>query len=90
MSEHSNFKWLAVGSLTGRLGEDVADLVDLLFGEVSGSSVGVHLGDLASKMCKSSADSLDNTEGEADLVLSVDVGVHHTKKVLEFAGARQN
>ena len=77
-------------SLTGGFGEDVADLVDLLLGEVSGSSVGVHLGDLATEMSKSAADTLDDTEGEADLVLSVDVRVHHTEKVLELASARED
>ena len=82
------FSMLMVDSLTGGLGEDVADLVDLLLGEVSSSTVGVNLGDLASEMGKTSADTLDNTEREANLMLSVDVGVHHTKKVLEFAGAR--
>ena len=40
-------------------------------------------------MCESSADTFDDTEGEADLVLTVNVGVLHTEKVLELAGARQ-
>ena len=76
-------------ALTGGLSEDVADLVDLFFGEVAGSAVDVHLSDLAGEDGETSADSLDNAEGEADLVLSVDVGVHHTEKVLELGGARQ-
>ena len=71
-------------SLTGRLGEDVADLVDLLLGEVTSSSVGVNLSDLAGEDGESSADTCDLTEGEADLVLAVNVGVHHTEKVLEL------
>ena len=65
------------------------DLVDLLFGEVASASVSINLGDFASEDGKSSADTLDDAEGEADLVLSIDVGVHHTEEVLELAGARQ-
>ncbi len=76
--------------LTGGLGEDVADLVDLLFGEVAGSSVGVDLSDLADQDGESAADTSDGAEGEADLLLSVDVRVHHTEEVLEFVGACQN
>ena len=71
-------------SLTGGFGEDIADLVDLLLGEVSSSSVGVNLSDPASEDGESSADTCDLTEGEADLVLAVNVGVHHTEKVLEL------
>ena len=77
-------------TVIGGLGEDVADLVDLLFGEVAGTSVGVDLGDLASKMSKSSTDTLDDTEREANLMLSVDVGVHHTEEVLELTGASED
>lgn len=76
--------------LTGRLGEDVADLVDLSFGEVTGASVAVDLGDFAGEDGESPADTLDDSEGEADLLLSVDIGVHHTEEVLELVGARQN
>ena len=71
-------------SLTGGFGEDIADLVDFLLGEVTSSSVDVHLSDFARKGGKSSADTLDSTEGEADLMLAVNVGVHHTEKVLEL------
>ena len=78
-----------LAGLTGRLGEDVADLVDLVDGKVTGASVHVNLSDFAGKDGEASADTLDNTEGKTDLVLSVDVGVHHTEKVLELGGARQ-
>ena len=77
-------------SLTGGFGEDVADLVDLGFGEVTSASVGVDLGNFAGQDGESPADTLDNSEGEADLVLSVDVRVHHTEEVLELVGARQD
>ena len=76
--------------LTGGLSKDVTDLVDLLLGEVAGSSVGVDLGDLAGKDGESSADSLDDAEGEAHLMLSVHVRIHHTQQVLELVGARQH
>ena len=75
-------------SLTGRLGEDVADLVDLILSEVAGSSVGVNLGDPAGKGGESSADTLDGAESERHLMLAVDVGVQNTEQVLEIAGAR--
>ena len=71
-------------SLTGRLGEDVADLVDFVFSEITGSSVRVNLSNFACKGGKSSADSFNCAEGERNLMFSSDVGVHHTQKVLEF------
>lgn len=77
-------------TVLGGLGEDVGDLVDLFFGEVTGSSHLVDLGDLADKDSESPADTLNDAEGEGDLGLAVDVGVHHTEKVLEFVGARQH
>ena len=76
-----------IKSLTGGLGEDVADLVDLLFVEVTGTAVGIDLGNLANQDGETSADTLDGAERETDLVLSVEVGVHHTEKVLELVGA---
>jgi hypothetical protein len=78
------------GSLTGGLGENIADFVDFFFSEVTSSAVSVDLGDLAAQDSESSADTLDDTECEADLVLSVDVGVHHTEEVLELVCARQD
>ena len=70
-------------SLTGRLGEDVADLVDFVLSEVTGSSVRVNLSNFACEGGKPSADTLNNAEGEGHLMFSVDIGVHHTQKVLE-------
>ena len=74
----------------GGLGEDIADLVDLFLGEVTGSSVHVNLSNSACEDSKTSTDTLDDTECEADLMLSVDVGVHHTEEVLELVGVGQN
>lgn len=79
-----------LGSLTGGLGENIADFVDFFFSKVTSSAVSVDLGDLAAEDGESSADTLNDAECEADLVLSVDVGVHHTEKVLEIACARQD
>ena len=62
--------------------------VDLLLSEVTGSSVGVNLGDPAGKGGESSADTLDGAESERHLMLAVDVGVQNTEQVLEIAGAR--
>ena len=80
----------SVKALTGGLGKDVANLVDLLFGEVASSSVNVDLGDLADEDGKTSTDTSDGAEGEANLLLSVNVRVHHTEQELELVGARQN
>jgi len=79
-----------LGSLTGGLGENIADFVDFFFSKVTSSAVSVDLGDLAAEDGESSADTLNDAECEADLVLSVDVGVHHTEKVLELVCARQD
>lgn len=76
--------------LTRGLREDVAKLVDLVLGQITGASVHVDLGDLAGHDGESSADTLDDSQGVRDLVLSVDVGVQHTEKVLELVGARQH
>ena len=78
------------GLLTWGFGEDVANLVDLLLGEVSGSSVHVNLSNFACKGGKSSADSFNCAEGERNLMFSSDVGVHHTQKVLEIVGTGQD
>jgi hypothetical protein len=78
------------GSLTGGLGEDIADFVDFILLEVTGSAVSVNLSDLADQDGKSSADTLDDTERETDLLLAVDVGVHHTEEVLELVSTRED
>ena len=77
-------------SVLGGLGEDVRNLVDLFLLEVTGSAVNVDLGDLADEDGESSADTLNDAEGEGHLLLSIDVGVHHTEQVLELVGARQD
>jgi len=78
------------GSLTGGLSENIADFVDFILLEVTGSAVGVNLGDFADQDGESSADTLDDAEREADLLLAVDVGVHHTEKILELVGTRED
>ena len=67
-----------------------ASLVYLGLGEVSGAYVGVDQSDFAGVDGESPADTLDNSEGEANRILSVDVSVHHTKEVLKLAGACQD
>ena len=74
-------------TVLGGLGEDVADLVDLVDLEVTGASVHVNLSDLADEGGKTSADTLDDAESERNFLLAVDVGVHHTEEVLELVCA---
>ena len=77
-------------SVLGGLGEDVGNLVDLIGLEVTGASVDIDLGDLAGESGETSADTGDDAEGEGDLLLAVDVGVHHTEEVLELVGTSED
>ena len=65
------------------LGEDVRNFVHLVGSEGSSSAVEVDLSDLAGESGESPSDTLDDTEGKANLDLSVHVGVHHTQKLRE-------
>jgi hypothetical protein len=75
--------------LTGGLGKNVVDLFDVLFIQLSGSSVEVDLGDLEDEGGESSADTLDGAEGEGGLALSVNVGVLNTENVGELLSLNQ-
>ena len=77
-------------SVLGGLGEDVGNLVDLIGLEVTGASVDIDLGDLAGESGETSADTGDDAESEGDLLLAVDVGVHHTEEVLELVGTSED
>jgi hypothetical protein len=52
--------------------------------------VEVDLGNLENEVGESSADTLDDSEGERNLVLSVDVGILHTKNVLKVISVLNN
>lgn len=62
----------------------------MLLGEFTGALVQVDLSNLAGEICEASTETLDNSEGERNLVLSVDVGVLHTKNVLKVISVLNN
>ena len=70
--------------LTSWFCENVSDLVHLVFGKFSSSAVQINLGNFADKNGESSSDTLDDTECESNLVLSIHVGVLHTQEVREI------
>lgn len=71
------------------LGQDVGDLVHFFFGDLSGSLVGVDLGNLEDKTREVSSDTFDDSKSELDLVLTVHVGVLHSQNVLEIVSFLQ-
>jgi hypothetical protein len=74
---------------TSGLGKNVVDLFDVCFNELSSSLVEVDLGDLEDEGGESSADTLDGTDGESSLALSVNVGVLNTENVGELLSLNQ-
>jgi hypothetical protein len=70
--------------VVGGLSEDVVDLFDVGFNELTGSLVEVDLGNLEDEGGESSADALDGADGESGLALAVDVGVLNTENVSEL------
>ena len=83
-SKHTNLGTLKI-QLTNRLFDDVSDLLDLLFGHFTSALGVVDLGDAGDQMSESATETLDDTETESGLLLSVDVGVLHTQNVLEIS-----
>ena len=71
--------------LTQRLLNDVGNLFNISFSEFTGTLAQVDLGDLKSQVGKTSADTLDDSQGEGSLVSTVDVSVLHTQDVLEIS-----
>ena len=69
-----------------RLLDDVGDLLDLLFGHLTGAFGVINLGDAEDQVRKTATKTLDDTETESGLLLSIDVGVLHTQNVLEISG----
>jgi len=78
------------GKLTNGFGDNVIDLGHLLNWELASALVQVDLSNLAGEVGEASADTLDDSEGERNLVLSVDVGVLHTKNVLKVISVLNN
>lgn len=78
------------GKLTDGFGDNVIDLGHLLNCKLACALVQVDLSNLASEVGEASADTLDDSEGKRNLVLSVDVGVLHTKNVLKVISVLNN
>ena len=76
--------------LTSWFGDDIINLGHLLLSELASAFVQVDLGYLASKVGEASADTLNDSESESNLVPSVDVGVLHTKNVLKVISVLNN
>ena len=70
-------------------GDDVADGVDLSGGDLAGPLVGVDLSDLEGVDGEPSTHTLDLSEPERSLLLSVDVCVLHSQNVSELVRVLQ-
>jgi len=68
------------------LGEDISDFVHLGLVKLTGTSVEVDVGDLADEVGESSTNTLDDSKGEHNLDLTVDVSVLHSQNVSELTG----
>jgi hypothetical protein len=71
--------------LTKRLLNDVGNLFNISFSQFAGALAHIDLGDLESQVRKTSAETLDDSQGEGGLVSTVDVSVLHTQDVLEIS-----
>ena len=71
--------------LTKRLLNDVGNLFNISFSQLTGALAHIDLGDLKSKVGEASAKTLDDSQCEGSLVSSVDVSVLHTQDVLEIS-----
>ncbi len=76
--------------LTDGFGDNIVNLFHFCFREFTSASVKIDLGNFASKVCKTSADTLNDSKSEGDFLLSVDVGVLHTKNVLKVISIGNN
>ena len=77
-------------AVLGGLGEDVTNSVHFFFSELACSAAGVDLGDFAAEDAEAAAHTLDSTEGERALLLSIHVCVLHSENVLEVVSFLQD
>ena len=70
-------------------GEEILDLSDLFFVDLTGSLVGVDLADFHGQNGESSTDTSDLSKTEWSLLFTVDVCVLNSKNVLEFVRVLQ-
>ena len=64
-------------------GDNIGNLFNIFFGQLTSALVEVDLGNLEGKDGKTSAETLDDSQGEWGFLLSVKVGVLHTQDVDE-------
>ena len=65
------------------LGHNVRNLINICLGELASALLEVDLGDLEDEDGEAATESLNDSQREGCLVLSVNVGVLHTQNVLE-------
>ncbi len=66
------------------IGEDVGQTLNLLVGEGTSAAVDIDVGLLADQEGETDTNTLDATDGEGHLPLSLNVGVEETDDVLEL------
>ena len=76
--------------VVGWSGDDVADLLDFFVSDLTSSLIAVDLSNLEGKEGESLTDTFDLSEAEWCLLFTVQVGVLHTKNVLEFTWIRKD
>jgi len=73
------------GDLVGKgVLDDIDQLVDFFLGKLTGALVHVNIGLLADNVSESATNTTNLGQGEHDLMTTFDVGVVHTKNVLEL------
>ena len=65
------------------LGNNIGNLFNILLGQLTGALVKVNLGNLEGKDRETTTKTLDDSQGEGGLLLSLNVGVLHTQDVHE-------
>ena len=77
-------------SVVEGLGDDIGNFVHLGFVELTGTSVEVDVGDFADEVGESSTNTLDDSEGEHNLDLTVNIGVLHSQDVSEIVSVLED
>ena len=65
------------------LGNNIGNLFNILLGQLTGALVKVNLGNLEGEDRETTTKTLDDSQGEGGLLLSLNVGVLHTQDVHE-------
>merc|ERR1712183_496956 len=75
-----------IGNLVlARILHDGHQSLNFFIGKFTSTFIHVDIGFLQTDVGEAPSDSFDGSHGVHDLCLSIDVGVHHTKDVLELA-----